>query len=107
MYKVEDHSRVPLVNCLLFFTLRSINRTNGGNSKRFTNGTRPMFELFVTMKLVVFFQVCFNEIYSGMWVRNGHQIRGQAMTYIQSHFCNSTIDADIYLLQVCVILFHC
>jgi len=35
-----------------------------------------------------------------MWVRNGHQIRGQAMTYIQSHFCKSTIDIDVYLLQV-------
>jgi len=37
-----------------------------------------------------------------MWVRNGHQIRGQAMTYIQSHFCKSTIDVDIYLLQVTI-----
>jgi len=41
-----------------------------------------------------------------MWVRNGHQIRGQAMTYIQSHFCKSTIDIDIYLLQVTVYLFQ-
>lgn len=37
-----------------------------------------------------------------MWVRNGLQIKGQAMTYVQSHFCNSMIDPDIYLLQVCV-----
>lgn len=36
-----------------------------------------------------------------MWVRNGLQIKGQAMTYVQSHFCNSMIDPDIYLLQVC------
>ena len=35
-----------------------------------------------------------------MWVRNGLQIKGQAMTYVQSHFCNSLIDPDIYLLQV-------
>lgn len=35
-----------------------------------------------------------------MWVRNGLQIKGQAMTYVQSHFCNSMIDPDIYLLQV-------
>jgi len=41
-----------------------------------------------------------------MWVRNGHQIRGQAMTYIQSHFCKSTIDIDIYLLQVTLYLFR-
>lgn len=45
-------------------------------------------------------KVCYYEILTGMWVRNGHQIRGQAMTYIQSHFCKSTIDIDIYLLQV-------
>lgn len=37
-----------------------------------------------------------------MWVRNGLQIKGQAMTYVQSHFCNSMIDPDIYLLQVCI-----
>ncbi|KAG8510474.1 E3 ubiquitin-protein ligase UBR3 [Galemys pyrenaicus] len=41
------------------------------------------------------------EIHSNMWVRNGLQIKGQAMTYVQSHFCNSMIDPDIYLLQVC------
>ena len=45
-------------------------------------------------------EVCYYEMLAGMWVRNGHQIRGQAMTYIQSHFCKSTIDVDIYLLQV-------
>jgi len=45
-------------------------------------------------------KVCYYEILAGMWVRNGHQIRGQAMTYIQSHFCKSTVDVDIYLLQV-------
>ena len=45
-------------------------------------------------------QVVFHEILCGMWVRNGLQIRGQAMTYIQCHFCNSMVDADLYLLQV-------
>ncbi|KAK3873893.1 hypothetical protein Pcinc_021134 [Petrolisthes cinctipes] len=39
--------------------------------------------------------------WSGMWVRNGLQIKGQAMTYIQCHFCNSMVDADLYLLQIC------
>lgn len=39
-----------------------------------------------------------------MWVRNGLQIKGQAMTYVQSHFCNSMIDPDIYLLQVWILL---
>ncbi|XP_064614037.1 LOW QUALITY PROTEIN: E3 ubiquitin-protein ligase ubr3-like [Liolophura sinensis] len=46
-------------------------------------------------------QVGVTEIYSGMWVRNGLQIKGQAMTYVQCHFCYSMVDADIYLLQVC------
>lgn len=36
-----------------------------------------------------------------MWVRNGLQIKGQMMTYIQCNFCNSMVDADLYLLQVC------
>jgi E3 ubiquitin-protein ligase UBR3 len=45
-------------------------------------------------------QVAFYEIISGLWVRNGLQIKGQAMTYIQCHFCNSMVDADLFLLQV-------
>ncbi|XP_071446964.1 E3 ubiquitin-protein ligase Ubr3 isoform X2 [Hetaerina americana] len=46
-------------------------------------------------------QVAFYEIVCGMWVRNGLQIKGQAMTYIQCNFCNSLVDADLYLLQIC------
>ncbi|XP_026278143.1 E3 ubiquitin-protein ligase Ubr3 [Frankliniella occidentalis] len=46
-------------------------------------------------------QAAFYEIVSGLWVRNGLQIKGQAMTYIQCNFCNSMVDADLYLLQVC------
>ena len=38
---------------------------------------------------------------SSMWVRNGLQIKGQAMTYIQCHFCKSMVDADLFLLQIC------
>lgn len=34
-------------------------------------------------------------------MRNGLQIKGQIMTYIQCNFCNSMVDADLYLLQVC------
>uniref|UniRef100_A0A3P8TVA0 E3 ubiquitin-protein ligase n=1 Tax=Amphiprion percula TaxID=161767 RepID=A0A3P8TVA0_AMPPE len=48
-------------------------------------------------------QACLSEIHSNMWVRNGLQIKGQAMTYVQSHFCNSMIDPDIYLLQVRIV----
>lgn len=46
-------------------------------------------------------QAAFYEIVIGLWVRNGLQIKGQAMTYIQCNFCNSMVDADLYLLQVC------
>lgn len=52
-----------------------------------------------------YIKVCYYEILAGMWLRNGHQIRGQAMTYIQSHFCKSTIDIDVYLLQVIIYFF--
>lgn len=47
-------------------------------------------------------QAAFYEIMQGSWVRNGLQIKGQAMTYIQSNFCISMVDADIYLLQLCL-----
>ncbi|XP_050675665.1 E3 ubiquitin-protein ligase Ubr3 isoform X2 [Leptidea sinapis] len=46
-------------------------------------------------------QSLFYEILAGMWVRNGLQIKGQAMTYIQANFCNSMVDMDIYWLQIC------
>ncbi|RZF33108.1 hypothetical protein LSTR_LSTR013279 [Laodelphax striatellus] len=45
--------------------------------------------------------VAFYEILNGLWVRNGLQIKGQAMTYIQCNFCNSMVDSDFYLLQIC------
>lgn len=47
-------------------------------------------------------QAAFYEIMQGAWIRNGLQIKGQAMTYIQSNFCISMVDADIYLLQLCL-----
>ncbi|XP_054165403.1 E3 ubiquitin-protein ligase ubr3-like isoform X2 [Oppia nitens] len=43
--------------------------------------------------------VSFYEILCGLWVRNGLQIKGQAMTYIQCHFCNSMVDSDLFLIQ--------
>ena len=46
-------------------------------------------------------QAGFYEIMCHMWARNGLQIKGQAMTYIQCHFCNSMVDADMFLLQLC------
>lgn len=52
-------------------------------------------------KIYLLFKVAFYEILNGLWVRNGLQIKGQAMTYIQCNFCNSMVDADLYLLQIC------
>lgn len=34
-------------------------------------------------------------------MRNGLQIKGQAMTYIQANFCNSLVDMDLFFLQIC------
>ena len=45
--------------------------------------------------------MAFYEIMSQMWVRNGLQIRGQAITYLQCHFANSMVDPDLFLLQIC------
>ena len=44
-------------------------------------------------------QIDFHEIWAGLWVRNGHQMRAQAMTYNECHFCNSMVDADLFLIQ--------
>jgi len=67
---------------------------------------RLIIELLVmNLMLNCYVKVCYYEVLTGMWVRNGNQIRGQAMTYIQSHFCKSTIDVDIYLLQVTTVHF--
>ena len=44
-------------------------------------------------------QIGFHEIFANMWHLNGQQMQGQAMTYIQSHFSSSFIDADLFLLQ--------
>ncbi|KAJ6638423.1 E3 ubiquitin-protein ligase Ubr3, partial [Pseudolycoriella hygida] len=43
----------------------------------------------------------FYEILAGIWIRNGLQIKGQAMTYIQANFCNSMVDMDLFFLQIC------
>lgn len=48
-----------------------------------------------------FLQSFFYEILAGKWVRNGLQIKGQAMTYIQANFCNSMADMDLFFLQIC------
>ena len=45
-------------------------------------------------------QIGFHEIHANMWVRNGMQMKGQAMTYVQNHFCSSFSDADLFLMQI-------
>lgn len=77
---------------------------------RFNLCTRPVFVINILLRFyietlhlsdfVLSLQVCLAEIYTSMWVRNGIQIKGQAMTYIQCHFCYSMGDADLYLMQV-------
>ncbi|KAJ8025030.1 E3 ubiquitin-protein ligase UBR3 [Holothuria leucospilota] len=55
-------------------------------------------------KLMIFplqIMAVINEVYCGMWVRNGLQMKCQAMTYLQCHFCASMADLDLYFLQVC------
>ncbi|XP_032517089.2 E3 ubiquitin-protein ligase Ubr3 [Danaus plexippus] len=59
----------------------------------------PMLAMLAAHPLRV--QSLFYEILAGVWVRNGLQIKGQAMTYIQANFCNSMVDMDIYWLQIC------
>ncbi|XP_072948868.1 E3 ubiquitin-protein ligase Ubr3 isoform X2 [Epargyreus clarus] len=60
---------------------------------------RPLLAQLAAHPLRV--QSLFYEILAGVWVRNGLQIKGQAMTYIQANFCNSMVDMDIYWLQIC------
>ncbi|KAH9404569.1 E3 ubiquitin-protein ligase ubr3, partial [Tyrophagus putrescentiae] len=43
--------------------------------------------------------IAFQHIMAGLWVSNGLQIKTQAINYMQPHFCNSTIDADLFLIQ--------
>lgn len=40
-----------------------------------------------------------NHIMSNMWMNLGIQIKTQVYNYIQPYFCNSTIDADLFLIQ--------
>jgi len=63
----------------------------------FLPSSEEKLKLYLAFPLQV--MVCFYEILSGLWVRNGLQMKGQAMTYIQCHFCNSMIDPDLFLIQ--------
>lgn len=61
--------------------------------------TEAQLQLYIAHPLQVL--IGFFEILCGLWVRNGLQMKGQAMTYIQCHFCNSMVDPDLFLIQQC------
>ncbi|XP_065317121.1 E3 ubiquitin-protein ligase UBR3-like isoform X1 [Gordionus sp. m RMFG-2023] len=46
-------------------------------------------------------QAALNEINAGLWVRNGIQMKGQVMTYMQNAFNHSMAYPDIFILQIC------
>lgn len=45
--------------------------------------------------------VLYYEIRNNMWTRNGLMTINQAVTYVHSAYCNSTIDLDTFLLKFC------
>eukprot|EP00795_Rhopilema_esculentum_P014545 gene14545-5613_t len=44
--------------------------------------------------------VAVSEIKAGYWVYSGFQMRGQALSYVQCHFCNSMVDVDLFFVQI-------
>ncbi|KAL6258401.1 hypothetical protein P5V15_010359 [Pogonomyrmex californicus] len=84
-----------LKSCVLPEIQRDAKRLNSYLSSK--NVLRKQFNDIAILEI----SVAFYEILNGLWVRNGLQIKGQAMTYIQCNFCNSMVDADLYLLQIC------
>ncbi|GIY07185.1 e3 ubiquitin-protein ligase ubr3 [Caerostris darwini] len=94
-YQVSFH--IPLHRCFASFLGQAV-RQQGAK----LDSLLPSED---TLKLLMMHplqaQVAFHEILCNMWVRSGLQIKGQAMTYIQCHFCNSIVDADLFLLQLC------
>uniref|UniRef100_A0A8D8RJ41 E3 ubiquitin-protein ligase n=1 Tax=Cacopsylla melanoneura TaxID=428564 RepID=A0A8D8RJ41_9HEMI len=94
-HQVSFH--IPLHRYLSVFMCQAVN--SQGVSLQQVLPPLDMLHLIMLHPLRI--QVAFYEIINGLWVRNGLQIKGQAMTYIQCNFCNSMVDADLYLLQVC------
>ncbi|CAH8849927.1 unnamed protein product [Trichobilharzia szidati] len=45
-----------------------------------------------------------HEVLIGYWIRNGQGVRQSVAHYMQSQFCYSSIDLDIFALQVCTAL---
>lgn len=94
-YQVSFH--LPLHRCFAAFLCQAVRNQNAKLSE--VVPSQEMLQLLMMHPLQA--QVAFQEILCGMWVRSGLQIKGQAMTYIQCHFCNSIVDADLFLLQLC------
>uniref|UniRef100_A0A7G3AHS3 E3 ubiquitin-protein ligase n=1 Tax=Lutzomyia longipalpis TaxID=7200 RepID=A0A7G3AHS3_LUTLO len=86
----------PLHRYLAAFTCQAV-RTMGMPLKDIL----PSEDLKLLMMHPLRVQSLFYEILSSIWVRNGLQIKGQAMTYIQANFCNSMVDMDLFFLQLC------
>ncbi|GFT69321.1 e3 ubiquitin-protein ligase ubr3 [Nephila pilipes] len=94
-YQVSFH--IPLHRCFASFLGQAV-RQQGA---QLDSLLPPDDTLKLMMMHPLQAQVTFHEILCNMWVRSGLQIKGQAMTYIQCHFCNSIVDADLFLLQIC------
>ncbi|KAF8771573.1 E3 ubiquitin-protein ligase Ubr3 like protein [Argiope bruennichi] len=94
-YQVSFH--IPLHRCYASFLGQAV-RQQGA---QLDSLLPPDDTLKLMMMHPLQAQVTFHEILCNMWVRSGLQIKGQAMTYIQCHFCNSIVDADLFLLQLC------
>lgn len=95
---------LPLHRYFSAFIYNSIYQQKGSldNLLKFTNSQTTLDSTFLADIIghPLQLQIGFHEIHANMWVRNGMQMKGQAMTYVQNHFCTSFSDADLFLMQV-------
>ena len=87
---------IPLHRYYAIFLQHAVNY-QGMSLKSLLPGSEAKLKMYLAHPLHVL--ITFYEILCGLWVRNGLQMRAQAMTYIQCHFCNSMVDPDIFLIQ--------
>ncbi|PIK49589.1 putative E3 ubiquitin-protein ligase UBR3 [Apostichopus japonicus] len=97
LHPLQVSFHIPLIRYLSVFLKQGINEQGM---------TLPMLirspgRLRKLMMFPLQIMAAVNEVFCGMWVRNGLQMRCQAMTYLQCHFCASMADLDLYFLQVC------
>ncbi|XP_022102355.1 E3 ubiquitin-protein ligase UBR3-like isoform X2 [Acanthaster planci] len=91
-YQVSFH--IPLLRYYALFLSQAI--TKQGMD---INPSKEFLKQLMNFPLQI--QALVGEISCGLWVRNGFQIRRQAFTYVQCHFCASMVDLDLFFLQVC------